>query len=237
MCIPRVLPQICFYGWGFYAIGYDDTLELKLSGQPTSGDAHAPSSASSEHSRGIARALSSNRMDSSLQRMNSMAAVDVQFGNILTTLVSAPGSVHVATGSETVHGGSDGERGTEVGQMEAGAVGQPPRLQEDAGGLPPAAETVPASVFQALKRFANRLRQSERGTSTTAISPSDVLGDGAGDSVWERVHHRISVVLMSPNIISVVVGISIAMISNLQEHLFHNAQSVVRPLGAALEVR
>lgn len=229
----RVPLQICFYAWGFYAMGDDDTLEIKLIGQSTTENALAASSASSEPRRGLTRAQSSKRMGISLHRMNSVAAIDVQFGNTLMTPVSAPGSGHVATGIETDHSGRDGDRG---GEVEAGAVGEPLRLREGTGVLPPAVETAPASFFKALKRFEDRLRRSEQGKST-AIAPSDARWESGGDSSWEKVHHRISVVLVSPNIISVVLGIAIAMISHLQQRLFHNPQSVLRPLGAALEVR
>lgn len=64
------------------------------------------------------------------------------------------------------------------------------------------------------------------------------LGGGGsnGGGRWQQARGRAWEVLVSPNIIAVAVGVVIAMIAPLKEMLFENAQAVLRPLGAAVQV-
>ena len=74
---------------------------------------------------------------------------------------------------------------------------------------------------------------SEDNVSLEAANEGLTGGSGAWAKVWQQ---RIWMVLVSPNIIAVTVGISIAMISPLQDVFFSDPQAFLRPLGAALEV-
>lgn len=239
----RVRLQVCFYGWGFYAIGDGDTLELKLTGQPvvisppSIADAHVPSFDSSRavtQKEGLPSVTSMHRTVGT-----GLAAIAVQLGNTpISSLSAREGAHHVMKGTPPAQdGGEDGNHGTELPQMEAGAVSGTPPFQEDTGVLPLAAEDAQEGVFYAnFKRFATGHRRSDRGTSTARVASVGVADD-PGHSSWARVHHRVSIVLRSPNIIAVMIGIAIAMIFYLQQQLFHNPLAVLRPLGAAIEVR
>ena len=233
----RLRLQICFYGWGFFAIGDADTLEIKLTGQPEVSppsieDAQIPSS---EHFHGMTQPEVSLTMDAAHSTVDDgAAAIDVQLGNIPTAPPSDRGLGPVANGTHTPQGEGHDERGMELRRMEVGAIGEPPRLQEGAEVLPQGAEATQRSMFDAFKRFATGLWKYRLGKCTSKVASDAVENRPSG---WERVQLRISVVLMSPNILSVMVGIVIAIIFHLQQQLFHNPQAVLRPLGAAIEVR
>ena len=82
-----------------------------------------------------------------------------------------------------------------------------------------------------------RQRTTASEENVTLDGVTGGLGGGGRDGSWARVWwQRVSVVLLSPNIVAVAVGIVIAMISPLQDVLFSDPQAVLRPLGAALEV-
>lgn len=79
----------------------------------------------------------------------------------------------------------------------------------------------------------------ERNSSEEKSTSDDDTGDGRGggeEDRWAVVKQRIRRVLVSPNIISVTIGVVISMIGPLQEMLFDNPRAVIRPLGAALQV-
>lgn len=228
-----MLLQLSFYGWGFYAIADDNTLELKLTGEavdsrPSIEGVQLPSS---YLCHGMAQTKGSPRMDTA-HRAAGAGVVDVHVENTVITLLSARASHHVANGIDTAHG--DGAHGTEARQMEVGAAAGLPCLHERTGLLPPAPKAEQGGVVHTFKRFATRHWRAEREINEVT---SDAVGDGPSENSWASVQHRISVVLMSPNIVSVMVGIVIAMVFPLQQQLFHDPQAVLRSLGGAIEVR
>lgn len=238
-----MLLQACFYGWGFYAIGDSDALELKLTGQPevvvsspAVEDADMPSS---EPSHGMVQAEGSPRTDTTHETASAgVAAIDVHLEHTIVTPHSARASHSFADAIDTAQAGGEDEDDTQARQMEVGAMeGEPPRLQGVDGVLPLAAEAAQKSGFRAFKRFTTWHWKSARGKRTARVAPDVVEDDSPSDSDFKSIYNRVLVVLMSPNIISVMVGIVIAMSFQLQQQLFHNPQAVLRPLGASLEVR
>lgn len=76
--------------------------------------------------------------------------------------------------------------------------------------------------------------------SEAAAAVNNDVGDDRDDGVGDRrvgVKQRIRRIVVSPNIISVTIGVIISMIAPLQERMFDNPRAVLRPLGAALQVR
>lgn len=165
-----------------------------------------------------------------------LAAIAVQLGNTPIISLSARSSHHrVAKDTDITQGDGEDEHQTEVRNMELGTIGGHPH---SLGGpqVPPAAEPAHGCNIHPSRRFANEHWTSEPEPSTSIMAADTVEGDLV-HSRWGRVQHRILVVLMSPNITSVMVGIAIAMFSLVQQQLFHNPLAVLRPLGAAIEVR
>lgn len=167
---------------------------------------------------------------------NGAAAIDVRLGKIPTAPLDARGVGPVGNGAYTLQGGAYEKRRTELQQMEVGAAKEPSRLQKVTGVLPLGAEAAQRSILNALKRFATDLRKFGLGTFTARVA-SDVVEDCPVGHVWAKVQHRMSAVFTSPNILAVMIGTVIAMSFRLQQQLFHNPQAVLRPLGAAIEVR
>ncbi|CAM9997923.1 unnamed protein product [Ectocarpus sp. 6 AP-2014] len=157
--IYAIVWQMFFFGWGFYALGHDDTLERSLTGQPTR--TQTPST----KKRAAARATSST------------PSARQEHGGI--SRISAAGSVVIDIEPCT------GEENSGEGTTNAGGTG---------GG-----------------------------------------GDVSEGDRWAGFKERVSRVLVSPNIISVTIGVVIAMIAPLQEMLFDNPRSILRPLGAAVQ--
>lgn len=117
----------------------------------------------------------------------------------------------------------------------------PPRSQ-DGIGLPPAGTVPQGNNYLAYKHFAPNRWRSKRGnsdssTSSKAVADSDAAEGGPAGSGWARMRQCAVVVLVSPNMVGVAFGIIIAMISPLQRMLFDDPQAILRPLGAAIEVR
>ncbi|CAN0061980.1 unnamed protein product, partial [Hapterophycus canaliculatus] len=80
-------------------------------------------------------------------------------------------------------------------------------------------------------------RNAESNNPGTAPTASDVHKDGRrrdGDGL-PGLKRRVSRILLSPNIVAVVIGLIIAMITPLQKLLFDNPRAILRPLGAAVE--
>lgn len=149
-----------FFGWGFYALGHDGTLERRLTGQP------ARTQKSSTKASAAARATSS------------------------TSSV---------------------------------------RQERDGIGRIKAAESVVIDI----EPCTGEESRSEGTTNYGDTSGGDDVSEG---DRWAGFKERVSRVLVSPNIISVTIGVVIAMIGPLQEMLFDNPRSILRQLGAALEV-
>ncbi|CAM9287201.1 unnamed protein product [Ectocarpus fasciculatus] len=148
-----------FFGWGFYALGHDDTLERRLTGQP------ARTQTSSTKASAAARATSST------------------------------------SSARQGHGG--------IGRISA-------------------AESVAIDIEPCTGEESN-------SEETTNAGDTGGSGDESEGDRWAGFKERVSRVLVSPNIISVTIGVVIAMIAPLQEMLFDNPRSVLRPLGAALQ--
>lgn len=90
--------------------------------------------------------------------------------------------------------------------------------------------------------------QTSTGSASDRQQAGDVGSKGVGGSKlrggtnnnggrWKRARGRAWDVLVSPNIIAVTVGVVVAMIAPLKKMLFENPQAVLRPLGAAVQVR
>lgn len=80
-------------------------------------------------------------------------------------------------------------------------------------------------------------QQQAGGAGYEGTGGSKLGGEGSnGGGCWQGARGRAWDVLVSPNIIAVAVGVVIAMIAPLKEMLFENAQAVLRPLGAAVQV-
>ncbi|CAM9547180.1 unnamed protein product [Ectocarpus fasciculatus] len=154
-----VVWQMYFFGWGFYALGHDDTLERRLTGQP------ARTQTSSTKASAAARATSST------------------------------------SSARQGHGG--------IGRISA-------------------AESVAIDIEPCTGEESN-------SEETTNAGDTGGSGDESEGDRWAGFKERVSRVLVSPNIISVTIGVVIAMIAPLQEMLFDNPRSVLRPLGAALQ--
>ena len=268
--------QIWFFSWGFYALGDDDTLERKLTGQPArlrspppeteEGDKRTTSCKSSDV---LARTTGTEGTvsEGSTQKAaaDDMVAIDinVQLDDALMAPSSArPGHRGTNGVDSAYNGGGGGGGGGEVvdGVVDGAGVdggehmvgelvvaagcaadGVPPR-NEDSVGLPPARTIPQGKNGLAYKRFALNRWRSKRGnsdnsSSSKAVAVSDTAEGGPADSGWARVRQRAVVVLVSPNMIGVAIGIIIAMISPLQRMLFDSPQAALRPLGAAIEVR
>ncbi|CAN0090990.1 unnamed protein product [Scytosiphon promiscuus] len=72
--------------------------------------------------------------------------------------------------------------------------------------------------------------------TAAAVNAAGVnVADGGVEDRQVGVKQRIRRILVSPNIISVTIGVVISMIAPLQEMLFDNPRAVLRPLGAALQ--
>lgn len=71
---------------------------------------------------------------------------------------------------------------------------------------------------------------------SSEILNADKGGICDGDR-WAGLRRWFSRILLSPNIISTTIGVTIAMIAPLQKMLFDSPRAILRPLGAALEVR
>lgn len=74
------------------------------------------------------------------------------------------------------------------------------------------------------------------GNAVDAQNPEQ-HGGRDGNSRWAGLKQQVLRLLVSPNIIAVTIGVAIAMVAPLQRMLFVNPRALLRPLGAALEVR
>ncbi|CAB1097057.1 unnamed protein product [Ectocarpus sp. CCAP 1310/34] len=154
-----VVWQMYFFGWGFYALGHDDTLERSLTGQQTR--TRTPSTKTRAAARATSSTSSARQEHGGVGRINAAEAVVID--------------IEPCTGEESSSEGTTNAGGTEDG------------------------------------------------------------GDVSEGGPWAGFKERVSRVLVSPNIISVTIGVVIAMIAPLQEMLFDNSRSILRPLGAALQ--
>lgn len=224
--------QVCFYAWGFYALGHDDTLEVKLTGQAVRTPVE-PSVAGLEEGGMLndGGAITAERTV-----VNSVVAVSAQ---VEDSMVAGPPGGLLASDPNLVNRGS--------GNEYVKGVQQPVAVVDINGGIvaPPSAEATPQmSESRVSGAFATASCSCEYTQQLTMAGddnamPLDAAKEGRGGSgalarVWQQ---RIRVVLVSPNIIAVAVGAIIAMISSLQDLLFNDAHSFLHPLGSALEVR
>lgn len=166
------LHKMWFYGWGFYALGQDDTLERKLTGQP-------------------ARPFPADDVNGSPRPKFPLAASPRQAEEGGTANSSSPDA------STRAEAGNDGV--VVVVDVDQGCVG-------------------------------------EGGSTAGKVGAVSSLGEG-DEGGWAGLKQRVSRVLLSPNIVAVAIGVVIAMIGPLQEMLFDNPRAILRPLGAAVEVR
>ncbi|CAN0359862.1 unnamed protein product [Ectocarpus sp. 8 AP-2014] len=82
----------------------------------------------------------------------------------------------------------------------------------------------------------SRRNEGVSGTGrTAAASHAGKDGDDEGCCSWAGLRRRLWRLVVSPNMIAVAIGVTIAMIPALQELLFDNPRAVLRPLGAAIE--
>ncbi|CAN0090922.1 unnamed protein product [Scytosiphon promiscuus] len=80
---------------------------------------------------------------------------------------------------------------------------------------------------------ADRLKAESQGRGAAPAASKDRKDqDDDRPEGWRR---RASRILLSPNIVAVVIGLVIAMITPLQKLLFDNPRAILRPLGAAVE--
>lgn len=154
-----------FFGWGFYILGDDDTLEHKLTGQPAKP-----------------------RVIGGLSRGKPSHALPQQ-----------------------AEGGGDYRSSTSSpSEREVTSAGHDSVVVID---IEPCDEDVSSETCNADN------------------------GDKCGGDRWAGLRQWFSRVLLSPNIIATSTGVAIAMIAPLQKMLFDNPRAILRPLGAALEVR
>ena len=210
--------QIWFFSWGFYALGDDDTLELKLTGQPARSRSPPPATeegdtfTSSCRSSDVLARKEGTVSKGSTQKaaVDDMVAIDI--GVQVDDALMAPSSalprhreangVDSAQGGGGCGGGCGGGFGVGGGEcmvdelpVAAGCVGNgvPPR-NHDGIGLPPAGTASQASIYLACKRFAPNRWRSKRGTSdngsSEAVVASGTAEGGPTDSGWARARKR-----------------------------------------------
>lgn len=160
-----------FFGWGFFALGNDDTLEHKLTGQ--------------------------------------------------------------MAGSRTPP-----EVGREA-SPHSEACDALPQREEQRGRCIEATSSHERAVVGGDSTVAIDIEPCTGATSSQAMSSAnnDESCGVDGERSWAGLRRRILRLLVSPNIIAVTIGVVIAMIPPLQKMLFANPLAILRPLGAALEVR
>lgn len=144
--------------------------------------------------------------------------------------------------------------------LERKLVGQPPNprtLPEPTGGITSHAGSRPAMPQQAQQhRISASSPKQERvvvgNNGVVSIDIETCTGDSSigmdspdaeqhddrdGNDRWAELRQRIFRLLKSPNIIAVTIGVAIAMVAPLQRMLFLDPRAILRPLGAALQVR
>ena len=232
-----LLAQVIFYAWGFYALGEDDTLEVKLTGQPARPPlevGHAAAVPPSSASFGVQSGRESTASEDS-----AMEARMTYVGMVPDVLMASP-----TTGRRVfdghVQGGSGGEQVPGAQHVAVGEEGNAERSLSQCDIV-----VLPSQPADELQRWQSRVSGHGKNKSKqqlTATGESNLTSEGANDSLrgadarataWQRV----SIILTSANIIAVVAGVVIAMIGPLQDILFNDPQAVLHPLGAALEVR
>lgn len=163
--------KVWFYGWGFYALGQDDTLERRLTGQPA----------------------------------RSFRAEDVNG--------SPRPKLPPASPRQSEEGGTANSSSPDAtARAEAGDDGVVVIVDVDEGGV-----------------------GASGSTADKVAAVSSLGGDDEGG--WAGLKQRVLRVLLSPNIVAVVFGVIIAMIGPLQKMMFDDPRAILRPLGAAFEVR
>ena len=238
-----LLAQVIFYAWGFYALGEDDTLEVKLTGQPARPPlevGHAAAVSPSSASLGVQSGEESTASEDSAMEGTvtyvGMVPDDARLENVL--MASSATGLQVCDGH--VRGGSGGEQVPGAQHVAVGEEGNAERSLSQCDIV-----VLPSQPADELQRWQSRVSGHGKNKSKqqlTATGESNLTSEGANDSlrgadaratVWQRV----SIILTSANIIAVVAGVVIAMIGPLQDILFNDPQAVLHPLGAALEVR
>ena len=229
------MEQICFYGWGFYAIGDERTLELNLTGHPLVPTIaiEGPRTISSESSDNTAHSTRSPSQGGAQMTIEPDAvAVDIKLESPSIPLLSTQSSHRLRYGVDVSHCDGDSEHSEHVRQTDVGVTGEFPHSE-----VCPVARTSQRQSTAGLKHFTKPSGFNRSQMETTAKGSSNAAKDLLGDSDWAKIGRRISVVLTSPNMIAVMVGVFIAMVHPLQQLLFHNPKAVLRPFGAAFEVR
>lgn len=162
-----VCKQVYFFGWGFFALGHDDTLERKLNGQlieshtlPEEGGGGSPHNESSD-------------------------ALPQQ----------------------------EGRRVEATNSQERAAVG---------------GDRVAIDIEPSTGEISSQAMNTARNDESCGLG---------GEHSWAGLRKQFLRLLVSPNIIAVTIGVIIAMIPPLQNMLFANPRAILRPFGAALEVR
>ena len=208
--------QVWFFAWGFYALGDEDTLERKLTGQPP----RSPPSATEEGGRPscnssggvLARTegtLSETRTQKTVVVGDNAVAVDVcvQLGHEAAVASSSGRPGHQETnGVDSAQGGFRGGGGSGDGGGEhtvdeelvaaacASNNGVPPRNQGDMD-FPPAAGIAPQGfIYLTCKRFLPSRWRFKRGntvdnnSSGKAITASDAAEGCSAESAKDSAN-------------------------------------------------
>lgn len=168
-----------FYGWGFYALGQDNTLERQLTGQPTKSQT--------------------------------------------PPIITADGIGISSHGKPPVEALPQKERGGGAGS----------------GSSPGALARATAAGDGVTIIDIDQCKEEHSNTTAVVGASNADKGGGEGDNNngWAGLKKRVWRILSSPNIIAVAIGVVIAMIAPLQKLLFDNPRAILRPVGAAIEVR
>lgn len=158
-----------FFGWGFFALGHDNTLERKLTGQ-------------------LAESQTLPKVGGEVSPHHESSDVLPQQGEQRDRRVETASSRQRATAE------GDGVVALDI---------------EPCAG----------------------------DSSSQAMSTANNDESCGADGGWAALRKRVLRLLVSPNIIAVTIGVIIAMIPQLQSMLFASPRAILRPLGAALEVR